>query len=89
MFVDDQLVVTTFDDCYNLDMTLSRIIIPALKKFREVVDSHPDTLTFEQWKGVLNTMIAGFEETLKDLPDEKKVEKGLHLFSKHYSHLWM
>lgn len=55
-------------EIWNLDQTIAKFILPRLKKFRNVVHSHPVTdevKTFEDWQEVLDKMIIAFEYILE------------------------
>jgi hypothetical protein len=83
-----------FDDSetWSLFHTISRFILPRLERFREIIISHPSDLTPEEWNKILDKMIRTFETIIskKSLmwKKDKKVEKGLRLFSKYFLHLW-
>jgi len=48
-------------DTYDLRSTLSMIIVPSLKKFKEDMDSHPSDMTMEEWEEIIDKMIWSFE----------------------------
>ena len=48
------------DDVFSLDHTLSMIIWPSIKKFRESTKSCPMDLTSKEWDKILMEMEEGF-----------------------------
>lgn len=83
-----------FDDTetWSLSTTIAKILIPRLKVFKETTVSYPMGLTPEKWNDIIQEMIDGFEEVLKqddwDNFDYKKIERGLKMFKKYYMDLW-
>ena len=85
-----------FDDSetWNLDCTIAQFILPRLKRFKEVLISHPMNITATEWNNILDKMIFAWEylasdDEFKDVSDiDKKVEMGLTLFAKYYQNLW-
>ena len=83
-------------DCWNLDYIIAKFILPRLKRFNELIYSHPSTLTITEWHEVLNKMIFSFESIIENEEDfiesteerEHKIQEGLYLFSKYFKHLW-
>jgi hypothetical protein len=90
-----------FDDSemWSLDCTIAKFIAPRLKVFlehAEQIEDHPGSITFQEWKGILEQMIEGFEI----YPDHfhwtaeesdanwKKVDKAFSLFHKWFFNLW-
>ncbi len=90
-----------FDDSelWSLDCTIAEFIAPRLKVFleqAEQIEDHPGQITFQEWKGILEQMIEGFEiypnhfnwtEEESDA-NWKKVDKALSLFHKWFFNLW-
>ena len=85
-----------FDDseCWNLDGSLARLIVPRLKRFKEIGRAHPHDLTQEKWDEYLDEMISAFEffagDARFDCDTEQfdKANVGLNLFAKHFGNLW-
>ena len=85
-------------ETFNLDATLSMIIYSYLCYFRDhCLIGHPGSMTFEQWKEIIDKMIEAFklqidldanitEEMSKNR--QKKIKYGMRLFIKYYNHLW-
>jgi hypothetical protein len=77
-----------------MDGTFARLILPRLKRFKEVNCAHPCDLTAEEWDEKLQLMIEAFEfyagEDRFDGKSEdfEKAQVGLYLFAKHYAGLW-
>lgn len=80
-----------FDDTetWNLDLTISRFILPRLKVFKEKTIGYPPELTFEEWQDIIQKMIDYFEAKsnednfLEDIDSE-----GFDLFCKYFESLW-
>lgn len=96
-----QRLTRGFDDTelWSLDCTITKFIAPRLKVFlekTEQIEDHPGNITFQEWKGILEQMIEGFEiypdhfnwsEEESDA-NWKKVDKALSLFHKWFFNLW-
>ena len=79
-------------DMFNLDYTLSLVILPALKRFRKLRRT-PGRMSVEEWNSILDKMIDAFDIIAngKCWPNEEeeiRVRKGLKLFAKWYTTLW-
>jgi len=48
-------------DTWNVDITLSHIIAPLLRKYKEQNHGYPSTLDKEKWDNMLDSMIYSFE----------------------------
>lgn len=87
-----QLEERGFDDseCWNLYITISKFILPRLKRLKEIQHGHPVDLSENEWNKILDKMINSFKEILKDEinQDYHKIKKGLKLFSKYFLNLW-
>jgi hypothetical protein len=84
-----------FDDTetWNLDQVICQFIEPRLRRFKELTNGYPPSLTPESWDEALDKMINAFSLMQKDLyevrkGDLEKVEEGLSLFCKHLRDLW-
>ena len=86
-------------ECWNLDNTIARFIIPRLEAFIEDNAGYPGNMTPEQWNNILNQILEAFklyidEDAVFNLTQEerekrdKKIGKGLKLFAKHFGRLW-
>ena len=81
-------------ETWSLDHSLAKIILPRLKRFKELTNGYPSNETEESWNEKIDSMIFSFEfyatepwgNHSKQL--YKKVQKGLNLFAKYYGHLW-
>lgn len=96
-----QRLTRGFDDTemWSLDCTIAKFIAPRLRVFLEQaerIEDHPGNVTFQEWKGILEQMIEGFEiypdhfnwsEEESDA-NWKKVNKALSLFHKWFFNLW-
>ena len=78
-------------ECWNLDITIAKFILPRLKYFRETTISYPDNdKGMDGWHEILDKMIYSFDEILKDdSTDQDKIQEGLELFAKYYVNLWI
>ena len=89
-----QRIERGFDDTetYNLFTTIAQFVLPRLKRFKEVNDSYPNKMTFEEWDEILDKMIQSFELITQDnfdiQRDDEKIKEGLDLFGKHFTKLW-
>lgn len=81
-------------DTFSLDHSLAKVIVPRLKRFRQVTIGSPGDLTMEEWQAMLDKMIAAFEfaaseERWSAGPEEfEKHNEGLELFAQWYWALW-
>lgn len=69
-------------ECWNLDTTIIKFILPRLKIFTEQTNGYPPEITFEEWKIILNKIIKAFEYYL-DEDDSITIEfqrKGFNTF---------
>ncbi|HAI57752.1 MAG TPA: hypothetical protein DCM04_07400 [Saprospirales bacterium] len=48
-------------DTWNVDITLSHIIVPLLRKYKERNHGYPEPLDKEKWDNMLDSMIYSFE----------------------------
>jgi hypothetical protein len=97
-----QLKENGFSDTetWSLDSTISKFIIPRLKRFKEVNNGFPGggDMTAEKWDVILDKIIFAFEFHL--VADEwsgnkegfdveyAKYEEGMQLFAKWFGQLW-
>ena len=86
-----------FDDTetWSLTDTISRFIIPRLKRFKAVNNGVPHGQTEESWDMILDKMVLSFELTCRDsgsrdYTDEERIQlnEGLDLFRKYFFELW-
>ena len=90
------------DELWNLDVTLAALILPYMKKFREVHIGHPSTLpSDEAWDEILDDIVWSFENyeisnpyspatQLKEFEEYgDRVTKGIDLFAKWFGSLWI
>ena len=83
-------------DCYSLDYTFCRWIIPRLKWYIKYQQSYPTRCgSLENWNNILQEMVDGFQEyvdrylcplTKEDEGD--KLHKSLDLFKEYFCNLW-
>ena len=78
-------------ECWNLDITIAKFILPRLKYFKENTISYPQVdIGLDGWHEILDKMIYSFDEILKDdSTDQDKIQEGLELFAKYYVNLWI
>jgi len=88
-----------YDDIelWNLDKVFVERYIEILNKWLENVNSHPATITYEEWKSVLLEMKTLLEEIneefnsckMEDWPMlQEKKDRFFKLFSENFYHLW-
>lgn len=81
-------------ELWSLDVTLSKMIAPRLRRLKEIQLGHPGMMTEEEWDACLDKMIASFEFTASDdffgvgVEGHKVHEEGLILFGKYFWSLW-
>lgn len=95
-----QRIKRGFDDSetWSLYTTISKFILPRLKRFKEINIAYPGNLTSEEWDNTLDKIIKAFEylssekywDDLWSRNDDthKMIEKGLKLFAKYFEALW-
>ncbi len=78
-------------DTWSLDYSLAKLILPRLKRFKEITNVAYDQERLDD----IDKMIKAFEflgsEERWDCTDKNKwneVQEGLDLFAKHYVGLW-
>jgi hypothetical protein len=74
---------------WNLDQELSKLILPRLRRFREISGGRPPELTQEQWGYALLDMENAFKILAHEPWDTSKAEdacidRGLKLFCEYY-----
>jgi hypothetical protein len=80
-------------ETWSLDYTISKFILPRLKRFRELEFGHPCSITEQEWYNIQDELIWTFqflsnEEFSYDKKLNKRADKGLRLFAKWYRNLW-
>lgn len=84
-------------ETWSLDYSLGKLILPRLKRFRELNNGYPDKLSEHSWDACIDKMIYAFElisdeefqwNSPPNDPRWKDVEEGLTLFTKYYHNLW-
>lgn len=89
-----QLKEQGFDDseCWNLDETIARFILPRIKKLKEITHGYPGDLKNEhEWDEILDRIARAFEIIIEDdfdLKVNKEYTEGMKLFAKYYRNLW-
>lgn len=86
----------TDKDLWNLDVTLSKIILQGLKQFKEIDDpAYPvndEIHNREEWEAKLDIMIKTFEKICDDddfsMEKDKFIDEGLKVFAKYFRALW-
>lgn len=83
-----------YKDVWSIDGYLCEIIPQMLKQLKQNQLGFPTDLTSEEWDGILDEIIEGFERGSKvhnyeaTEEDMKVINRGLELFAKYYFHLW-
>jgi len=81
-------------DLWSLDHSITKYVLPRLKRFKKVNIGHPGNLTPEQWDAILDEMIWFFELNLApwDLflneEDQKRYDKAGKYFMEYFNSLW-
>lgn len=81
-------------ETWSLDSSLARIILPRLKRFRELTIAHPSNHSEDEWNEILDKIIAAFEFAASEgrwqaSPEEyDKHHEGIKLFAQYYWALW-
>lgn len=91
-----QRIERGFDDSetWSLDTTISKFIVPRLRRFNEVKVCHPPSISMEQWTAVIDSIVLGFELKIKDTnsviteAERKDMMKGMDLFREYFFDLW-
>lgn len=83
------------DETWSLDTSLARLILPRLKRFRELNNGFPPHFTMETWNAAIDHMIEAFEfyaseeqYNCTERSIHRRAEKGVMLFGRHFKHLW-
>ena len=90
---------------WSLDITIAKFILPRLKRFKEINENLPfdyeknQSFTEAEWLAALDDMIFAMnivasEEILilsgaEDKAKLERYQKGIHLFSTHFTSLWL
>lgn len=100
---ENSLEVVQIDewDTWNMDYTLSLLIVPMLKQLKQDGHGYPANLnSVEAWHDILDKMIWSFEQSLDhyesafdiDKADwkeqQEKMQDGFRLFAEYYTSLW-
>lgn len=98
----EQRMTRGFDDteCWNLDITFCKFIIPRLKVFKEQNDGYPVRYhSKEEWDKILDDMIEGFElnsnkfewetsDSNEENGNMAKAKRAIKLFQENFFDLW-
>ena len=81
------------DDIFSLDYTLTLVILPCLKAYREENRGCPAYILPEKWDEIIDKMIKSFEMKIDDcgytIDEDEEMQEGFELFGKWYQHLWI
>ena len=76
-------------------MAIIKFTLPRLRRFQELRNGHPASMSDGEWEIIINRIIWAMEQLLEDdwllhLSDagKDKVQEGLDLFGKHFRSLW-
>lgn len=94
-----QRITRGFDDSetWSLDYSLAKLILPRLKRFRELDPCFiPTDMTHDEWNTILDKMIYAFEWAASDSrwynecseEESARVNEGLKLFAEYYFAMW-
>lgn len=89
----------TNEECWGLNITLAKYILPRLEKFKILnTNSCPcEFESLEDWHEIIDKMIYSFKFIIKDelimdiellKIENEKVQEGLGLFAKYFRDLW-
>lgn len=83
------------EETWSLCDSIAVFLVPRLKAFKEETIGYPvEFSSIEEWQAVLDKMIYSFESFLASKEDKimeedtAKVQEGLNLFAKYFTHLW-
>lgn len=98
----------TYEDCWNMDVKLAKIIATHLHAFimaeeswsrgypGEFMSTYGEDKGYDEWMKILHKMTFAFETYASAEFDgdvsadvREKVDEGMHLFIKHFRHLWI
>lgn len=98
------LAKVTNEECWGLDLTLAKYILPRLIRFKEINQiSYPNEFKNSgEWHRILDKMIFAFDiisnnkecylENIKwyemNIKKSEKIQEGLDLFAKYFRDLW-
>ena len=68
-------------DTWDCAHTLSHIVLPMLKQYKETTHGYPGDLTEQLWDEILDKMIWSFDQHNRDEPDEPILDMGEYLGS--------
>lgn len=79
-------------DTWSLDYTMAKLLVPRLKRFKELNNGYPYGLNEDLWDSTIDKMIKSFEFICSDArwigPFPEYVEEGRNLYNKHFYDLW-
>jgi hypothetical protein len=81
-------------DTWSLDHSVAKLILPRLKRFREVTIGYPGQMSEQEWDAILLKMIAAFEFAASEErwsashTEYQKHQEGINLFAEYFWHLW-
>lgn len=92
-----QIVIHPWDT-WNVDVTLSYVIVPLLTKLKETTHSYPSNLgSMDEWHEILDEMIWAFtykRDNFDAIGSEdfvviqERMSNGFQLFGKYFESLW-
>lgn len=98
------LAKITIEECWSLDETLAKLILPRLQKYIQINEhGYPHTLNnHEEWHEIIQKMIFAFDiianrkyPSIKnknwlelEVEQTEKIQEGLDLFAKYFRNLW-
>lgn len=73
-------------DLWNMDCWFLDVIIPMLKRFKEIKHGYPANMTLEQWNSIVDEMIMHFENCDENNPinHNEKWDRYFNLMTKDY-----
>lgn len=78
---------------WNLFYEIVEFTLPKLKRFKEVTPCYPGHMTMDEWKSVIDKIIAWMELVMEDKisytsEDDTIMEEGITLFKDNFYALW-
>lgn len=99
-----RLAKITAEECWDLNVTLAKYILPRLQKYKEINQyGYPIGLeSLEEWHEIIDKMIYAFDLVVNDncnslksencievITKQKELqEEGLRLFAEYFNSLW-
>lgn len=70
----------TFEECWNIDYSIARYVLPRLKYYRAHMNGHPYDSKYEDWEKILDEIIWFMQDMIDDKEEEKIYDKYFEPF---------